>query len=868
MNLGWRNSWRECIYLAVAVLACFMGASAQVTVVNNYLSVTMAGNGDVTVRTVIVDPNIPPKLDILTGEMTLRVEDDADRIYSALIRASGNAQSLGERRAQPLSWELRGTPALRSQNSVGCFWVVKMPEPIGTDPDYDKNPDDLIIERTVTLIREFVEIRHRITNIDNVTHVIGVRLFLNPRVDPNSSAGPFYVPGMPPIVREREFYSADMPEIWLTTLSRTQTTFSLKGIVKGGDATPPDKLVFAEAGHLTADNWDFTVNEFFDLEFQDSALAYYWMPFALSPGASVEFVTYVGLNLATAVSIGGSYALFVDMPPQLQTVFGDNLLTPEIEASFPVPNPFRIDVTVLNYSDAPLTDPTLTLQLPPGMSLLAGSSPTQSIGVVPANSEAKVSWDVSVEGWVQGYVTINLVGMAFPGKVHNLPIKLVVPAQVQRLFSSGFHMLCLPYPVLNTYPPTALSVTGSLKLARWDPRSEKYRFFPYDIREVRSGESYWLYFDTPTTITLNGARFLKDTEVPVTVPLYAGWNQVGNPFPQPIYLGGLKFAIAGSPLALSYEDAVVDGYIYSFIFFWDNSANDYAPPKSGNDVLLQPWQGFWIYARRDVLLLFDRPQFIGSLQVRKRSSSQKGARSPIWKIRISATAGEFKDEHNLLGVANGASDGFDEFDIPEPPRPSPSVKLAFVSVDRGKANELCYDIKSASGKRKVWDFVVSCDVPGLEVNLQWEFDGFPKAMGALLVDLDANKSVYMRTCAGYRYKNDASGKRRFRVIIDEEATAPLKVMQLRAVQLRDGKIAISFTLSHDARVDCTIRTLTGRVVRKLSRPGIVQRGQVTMLWDGKDAQGRQVPSGVYMVVVQPTTEDLRTVTATALLRLR
>jgi len=865
----WRTGLQTCVYFAIiaALVACSIDASAQVTVVNNHLSVTMATNGDVTVRTVLVDPFIPPKLDILTMTMTLRVEDDADRIYSALIRANGNAQSLGERRAQPLSWELRGTPALRSQNSVSCFWIVEMPEPIGTDPDYDKNPEDLVIERTVTLIREFVEIRHRITNIDNVTHVIGVRLFLNPRLDPNSSAGPFYVPGMPPIIKEKEFYSAEMPEIWLTTLSRTQTAFSLKGIVKGGDATPPDRLVFGEAGHLTADNWDFTLNEFFNLEFQDSAVAYYWMPFTLSPGASVQFITYVGLNLATAVSIGGSYALFVDMPPQLQTVFGDNLLTPEIEASFPVPNPFKVNVTLLNYSDTPLTDTTLILQLPPGMSLPAGSSPTQSIGVVPANSEANVSWDVNVEGWVQGYVTINLVGMAFPGKVHNLPIRLVVPAQVQRFFMSGFHMLCLPYPVLNAYPPTALSFTGSLKLARWDARSEKYRFFPYDIREVRPGESYWVYFDTPTTITLNGARFLKDTEVPVTVPLYAGWNQVGNPFPQPIYLGGLKFAIAGSPLALNYEDAVIDGYIHSFIFFWDNSAKDYAPPKSGNDVLLTPWQGFWVYAKRDVLLLFDRPQFIGSLQVRK-GSLQKNVGNPIWRIRISATAGELKDTHNLLGVANGASDGFDDFDIPEPPRPSPSIKLAFVSVDRGKAYELCYDIKSASSKRKVWDFVVSCDVPEAEVKLQWEFESFPKMAKALLIDLDAGKSIYMRTSASYHYKNDASGKRQFRVIVDEEGVAPLKVMQLRAVQLRDGKIAISFTLSHDAKVDCTIRTLTGRLVRKLSRSEIVKRGQVTMLWDGKDAQGRQVPSGVYMIVVQPTTEDLRTVTATTLLRLR
>ncbi|MCS7252470.1 MAG: FlgD immunoglobulin-like domain containing protein [Armatimonadota bacterium] len=862
----WRN-----FLPSILLLIGFGMAEAQVTVANNYLSVTMAANGDVTVTTIVVDPYIPPKLDIFTGSMTLRVEDDADRIYSALIRANGTAASLGQRRADPVRWELRGTPMMVSQNSVRCFWVVEMPEPAGTDPDYDTNPDDLIIERIVTLIREFVEIRHRIINIDNVGHTIGVRLFLNPRLDPKLSSGPFYVSGVPPIVREREFNAGiGMPEVWLTTLSRTQTAFSLKGIVKGGDATPPDRLVFGEAGHLTADNWDFTVSEFYNLEFQDSAVAYYWLPFTLTPGAKVEFVTYVGLNISTAVSIGGSYGIFVNMPPRLNTVFGDNPLTAEVETSFPMPSPFTIDVTVLNYSDAPLTETTLILQLPPGMSLLQGTAPTQSIGNVPAGSEARVSWDVSVENWVEGYTTINIVGIAFPGKVHNLPIKFVIPAQAQRFFMGGFHMLCLPYPVGDRYPPTALGLSGTLKLARWDPRSNKYRFFPYDIRELRPGEGYWIYLETPTKIVLNGARFLKDTEMPVAVPLYAGWNQVGNPFPQPAYLGGLQFAVPGSPLALSYEDASVEGYIHSFIFFWDNLAKDYAQPKSGNDVLLPPWQAFWVYAKRDVVLLFNEPQFIGSFQVRKRSKMQANYDNLRWKMRISVTVGDECDSHNLLGVANGASDGLDDFDVFEPPRPSPSVKLAFAGGRRGETpTELCYDIKAAGGGRKVWDFVVNCELPNKDVVLQWEGVDIPKNAKVMLVDVDAQRVINMRTASNYRYQSGAiGGLRRFKVVIEESNYAPLKVMQLSVVPVRGGKMAISFVLSKDARIYCAIRTLTGRVVRELGSSGVVKRGQVTMLWDGKDDNGKRVPNGAYIVTVQPVTEDSQTAFASAVFRMR
>ena len=59
------------------------------------------------------------------------------------------------------------------------------------------------------------------------------------------------------------------------------------------------------------------------------------------------------------------------------------------------------------------------------------------------------------------------------------------------------------------------------------------------------------------------------------------------------------------------------------------------------------------------------------------------------------------------------------------------------------------------------------------------------------------------------------------------------------------KTAISFSLPRSARVDLSIYSAQGRVVKRLARD-VLPPGRHQMAWWGRDDRGRKVAAGVYV----------------------
>ena len=73
---------------------------------------------------------------------------------------------------------------------------------------------------------------------------------------------------------------------------------------------------------------------------------------------------------------------------------------------------------------------------------------------------------------------------------------------------------------------------------------------------------------------------------------------------------------------------------------------------------------------------------------------------------------------------------------------------------------------------------------------------------------------------------------------------------------------MALELSVESRVDATIYDVTGRAVRELLRDGPALSGRSETTWDLMDDEGRAVPSGLYFVRAQVTTEVGATETVT------
>ena len=59
------------------------------------------------------------------------------------------------------------------------------------------------------------------------------------------------------------------------------------------------------------------------------------------------------------------------------------------------------------------------------------------------------------------------------------------------------------------------------------------------------------------------------------------------------------------------------------------------------------------------------------------------------------------------------------------------------------------------------------------------------------------------------------------------------------------KTNINFSLAHEAEVDFTVYTLSGRKVQQLAL-GILSAGNQSVAWQGKDDFGNDVSSGIYV----------------------
>lgn len=85
----------------------------------------------------------------------------------------------------------------------------------------------------------------------------------------------------------------------------------------------------------------------------------------------------------------------------------------------------------------------------------------------------------------------------------------------------------------------------------------------------------------------------------------------------------------------------------------------------------------------------------------------------------------------------------------------------------------------------------------------------------------------------------------FTVTVDEPAApGPAFALSPAVPNPFHGTTAIRFTVPHETRVDLVVYDLTGRRVRTLAR-GTVPAGEHAAVWDGRDAAGVAVATGVY-----------------------
>ena len=139
------------------------------------------------------------------------------------------------------------------------------------------------------------------------------------------------------------------------------------------------------------------------------------------------------------------------------------------------------------------------------------------------------------------------------------------------------------------------------RIFRYNPDSEAYDECD-DIQDIRPGLGYWVISGSKFTLSLDGWCTTEAYTYPLT--LEPGWNQIGNPFEEPIAWADVEA-----------YDSLGEDIVYAGVLSRDNTVTGrtlWAYDGKGEYVSsssLRPFEGYWIknHTDHEVLLLIPSP---------------------------------------------------------------------------------------------------------------------------------------------------------------------------------------------------------------------------------------------------------------------
>lgn len=275
------------------------------------------------------------------------------------VRVDGTVYSSNSSNTSAPQLPLIAGPTRTSDSTITCAYRI----------------NNVMIEQRLTAQRYTsttgaILIQYFIANNDVAPHQVGLLLMLDTNINGKDDARVWtsfgYRQG------EHQFTAPFVPDYFQAFERNDLTNPGLvaQGTLVGREAVRPDLLIIGQWSFLNNVQWDYTLQQipFYD----DSAVILRWNETRLAPNDRRVIATYYGLGDVTTTVGGSQLALNLTAPNRLETFSGQ--LTP---------NPFEINLIVLNTGASTATGVEARLNLPPGLSLASGEVTSKQ--VTPAN---------------------------------------------------------------------------------------------------------------------------------------------------------------------------------------------------------------------------------------------------------------------------------------------------------------------------------------------------------------------------------------------------------------------------------------------------------------------------------------------------
>lgn len=443
---------------------------------------------------------------------------------------------------------------------------------------------------------------------------------------------------------------------------------------------------------------------------------------------------------------------------------------------------------------------------------------------------------------------------------------MVTPVTITpgNILQQGWNMVSVPY-IPDPSDPESIFGDDIIPFYTFNNYSNIYWYdetnlcnvVPY--YEIYNGYGYWLKsWEDSVEVDAEGDSVTED----VTLNLshsgqyywQGGWHMIGNPF--------LTY--------LPFSSCILNN-IDNFYYRWDNTVGYQVYPGALSGVF-GTWQAFWVHAQSDDASIV--MPYSAKCNYAKKKPTQKTDETN-WNVRFAVNINNCQDRYNYAGIDDNALNGYDANDLPELTPPNDDYVTLFFphpEWDYYKAN-YTKDIRNSDLSDNEWDFVVETNQSG-EAVLSWF--GVEDAQNSLLLkDMETNtvidmneQSEYVFNTQGVKGKDNSfgsvvynsdgqkDGSYHFKFIVVNTGVEP----GIPEIPTNYGlsanypnpfnpRTVIKYQLPKADNVKISVYNIKGQLIKRLVDEK-KEAGYHNVIWDGTDAEGRLVGSGIYLYRIE------------------
>ena len=358
------------------------------------------------------------------------------------------------------------------------------------------------------------------------------------------------------------------------------------------------------------------------------------------------------------------------------------------------------------------------------------------------------------------------------------------------------------------------------------------------------GSAVWLISKENVNAIQAGSGYSTALSMGKTISLSNGWNQIGNPYNFPINIDDQNMVQFSSE---------VEKVLYQY-----SGGENYSQTTN-----LDPGTGYWVYSNGS-----------GSINISPINNADPHAQpsSPNlvsksqggWQATLEVVAGNQKDKATIFGMHPESSDGYDKKDFHEPPVIGEYISAYFNHPETGNLNN---DMRSESQDVTRWPLSVITNQKGTVKMTIPDIERIPNYFEVMLYD-PISKVVYdMRQDNLVRISSQGSeNPYPLELILGpfDEVEDQLDMMDIipSTFQLAQNipnpfnpVTSIRVSLTEQAVMTLKVYNILGIEMNALAVNQLFSKGNHRFLWEGKDDNGRQLPSGIYLYRLTVSSEN-------------